>query len=302
MPVHNALPFLHESIRSIVNQTFGDFEFLILNDACTDGSVDVMRDWERRDKRIRIIHSKVKLGLAGSANMVVANAPAPVIARMDADDVSHPERLKRQWQVLQTDQDVVAVGTLCDGIDAAGRTVRPRDRWRLVRTSRYIPFPHGSAMFRRDAFDKVKGYSDRLTSGEDQDLFFRMALVGRVVTLPDLLYHFRYHTLNSTLLTGAEAVHAAGNGQSQNGEELAALYMLGAMRLWAGERPAVLPQLIDRRVLHWNLKSLFALSSGAMSSVSPATLRFLLRRFIRVRDGLVGLRIKDGRPYDWRFK
>jgi len=135
MPVHNALPFLDASIGSILNQSFSDFEFVILNDASTDGSGAVLRKWEKRDSRIRVIESADKLGLAGSSNLIVSTSRARIIARMDADDISHPDRLRRQLDIMERDSDVVVVGTLCDGIDAAGQRTRPADRWRIVRRS-----------------------------------------------------------------------------------------------------------------------------------------------------------------------
>ena len=142
MPVHNALPFLDASIGSILNQSFSDFEFVILNDASTDGSDTVLRKWEKRDSRLRVIESPDKLGLAGSSNLIVSSSRARIIARMDADDISHPDRLIQQLDIMERHSDVVVVGTLCDGIDAAGQRTRPADRWRIVRRSRYIPFPH----------------------------------------------------------------------------------------------------------------------------------------------------------------
>src|ERR1051325_8575515 len=108
MPVHNAQRFLNESIGSIVNQTFSAFEFIILDDASTDGSAKILREWERRDNRIRVFTSERNLGLSRSSNAVVSKARAPLVARMDADDISHPGRLKRQTEIFQTQPDVVA--------------------------------------------------------------------------------------------------------------------------------------------------------------------------------------------------
>src|SRR5258705_2817877 len=96
MPVHNALPFLDESIRSILEQTLKDFEFVILDDASTDGSTELLHEWLRRDTRIQLHQSRKRLGLSGSSNAVVAKAQARIVARMDADDVAHPDRLRRQ--------------------------------------------------------------------------------------------------------------------------------------------------------------------------------------------------------------
>jgi GT2 family glycosyltransferase len=192
---------------------------------------------------------------------------------------------------------VAVIGTLCNGIDASGREVRPRDRWRLVRRSVYIPFPHGSAMFRREVFDQVGGYDENASGGEDQDLFSRMAARGRVLTLPDILYSYRYHSSNATLFNGRRAV---GENHSQNGNALAAFYMLGAMRLWAGNPPMLLRPMLEKKSLKWNLKTLMILVSAILGHVSPPTLRVFLRSSIRARDLLASVRVKDGRPYEWR--
>jgi glycosyltransferase involved in cell wall biosynthesis len=302
MPVHNAISFLHESIPSILNQTFTDFEFIILDDASTDGSLKALREWEKKDSRIHVFRSDRNLGLAASSNAVVAKSRAPLVARMDADDISHRDRLRRQLEVFESRSDVAAVGTLYQGIDVGGRVTRPRDRWRIIRHSQFIPFPHGSAMFRRDVFNRIEGYDEQLLVGEDQQIFYKMFAVGKVVTLPDVLYYFRYHADNSTLATGGAGLRAAAGNAQNNGHDLAALHLLGAMRLWAGQSPRILPELIARKALHLNLRSLLTLSSATLGSISPAALRFMLRFFIRARDGMAGLTVRDGRPYEWRLK
>jgi glycosyltransferase involved in cell wall biosynthesis len=299
MPVHNALPFLEQSLRSILEQTLTDFEFVILDDASTDGSTELLRDWSRRDQRIQLHKSKNRLGLAGSSNAVVAKARAPIVARMDADDIAHPDRLQRQWELLLSRPDVAVIGTLCNGIDDRGREVRPRDRWRLVRRSAYVPFPHGSAMFRREVFDQVGGYDETSSGAEDQDLFTRMAARGSVLTLPDVLYSYRYHSSNATLVNGTRAV---GENHSQNGHALAAFYMLGAMRLWAGNPPQLLQPILEHKSLKWNPKTLMILASAIWGHLSPPTLRLFLRSSIRARDLLASVRVKDGRPCEWRLE
>lgn len=299
MPVHNALPFLDESIRSILEQSFSDFEFVILDDASTDGSLERLREWARRDQRINIHESKRRLGLSGSSNAVVSPARALIVARMDADDIAHPDRLRQQWNIIADRPDVAVIGTLCNGIDSTGREVRPRDRWRLVRRSNYIPFPHGSAMFRREVFDAVGGYAEESLGAEDQDLFSRMATRGRVLTLPNILYSYRYHSSNATLLNGTRAV---GQNHSQNGNALAAFYMLGAMRLWAGDPPKLLQPMLEKKSLHWNHKTLMIMASAIWGHLNPPSLRAFLRLSIRARDLLASVRVKDGRPCEWRLE
>ena len=299
MPVHNALPFLDQSIESILNQTYEDFEFVILDDHSTDGSVDVIREWAKRDPRIKLYQSEKCLGLAGSSNATVKKSKAAIVARMDADDISHPDRLRRQLRVLEHDVNIAVVGSLSLGIDATGRQVRPRDRWRLVRRSLFVPFAHGSAMFRRSAFDAIGGYRALRFSGEDQDLFLRMAQRGSVVTLPDALYRYRYHTDNATINNGSFLIQQK---QSQNGDQLAAFYMLGAMRLWAGHKPMILRDMISTSSLELNHQTIVTLLSACWGSAHPGSLRGALRLLIRSRDFVAGLKIKEGKPYEWRLK
>ncbi|MEO8435641.1 MAG: glycosyltransferase family A protein [Pyrinomonadaceae bacterium] len=299
MPVYNALPFLDQSMKSILEQTLSDFEFVILDDASTDGSGQLLREWSLRDERIHLHESKIRLGVSGSSNAVVAKARAAILARMDADDIAHPDRLRRQWNIMQARPDVAVIGTLCNGIDASGREVRPRDRWRLMRRSVHIPFPHGSAMFRREVFDRIGGYDENAAGGEDQDLFSRMLAHGRVLTLADVLYSYRYHSSNATLLNGRRAV---GADHPKNGDALAAFYMLGAMRLWAGDPPMLLQPLLKKKSLKWNPQTMMILASAVWGEVSPSTLRGFLRSSIRARDLLAGIRVRDGRPYEWRFE
>ena len=103
MPVHNAMPYLDVAVESILGQTFADFEFVILDDASTDGSTARLREWADRDPRIRLLEEKRNLGPALSSQRVAEAARAPIVARMDADDVSYPRRLEEQLEVLRSE-------------------------------------------------------------------------------------------------------------------------------------------------------------------------------------------------------
>jgi glycosyltransferase involved in cell wall biosynthesis len=323
MPVHNARAYLDECVRSILGQTFADFEFVILDDASTDGSAEVLRRWAGADVRIRLFSSREKLGLSGSSNFVVRRARAPLVARMDADDVAHPERLARQLAVFRRSPEVVLVGALSEGIDASGARVRPRDRWRLVRPSLFPPFPHGSAMFRRRAFEEVGGYREECVKWEDQDLFLRMTRRGRTIVLPEALLRYRYHASNTTggspdhservygmrercleeFRAGRDYAGLLASGGTNGASPRAraeALYQAGAMRLWSGRRPGILGPLLKGGALGRSPRALLTRLMATWGHVSPATLRISLRCFIRARDLLAARRVKDGGVYDWR--
>src|SRR5215212_10172661 len=96
MPVHNAMPYLDAAVESILGQTLQNFEFVIVDDASTDGSTERLREWTSTDPRIRLIEEKANLGPALSSERVARAARAPFVARMDADDVSDPDRLAEQ--------------------------------------------------------------------------------------------------------------------------------------------------------------------------------------------------------------
>jgi glycosyltransferase involved in cell wall biosynthesis len=323
MPVHNGLPYLDDSIGSILGQSLDDFELVILDDASTDGTGAALREWQRKDGRVRIIASARPLGLAGSSNRVVAEARAPLIARMDADDLAHRDRLQRQCEVFQAHADASLVGTLWEGIDERGRRVGPRDRWRLVRRSSFAPFPHGSTMFRRRAFDEIGGYRQACEFWEDLDFFLRLSTTGRVFVLPDVLYAYRFHGNSSRLTSEADVERVEGaiglmyrcmadrRAGRDYGPRLAerrvpqrmppsVFISLGSARLWSGQAPAVLGALWRRGALAWDVETATALTWAVLGAISPRALRLGLRILTRVRDLVAACRLKNRRPREWR--
>jgi hypothetical protein len=237
---------------------------------------------------------------------------------MDADDVAHPDRLRRQLEALRACPEVALVGTLYEGIDAAGRLVRPRDRWRLFERSPYPPFPHGSIMYRRAAFEQVGGYREACTFWEDLDLVHRLAARGRIVVLADALYRYRFH-LGSTQLVSPTEAFVRGIGRGRRGVEgvagggalldesaadldrghLPALVLRGALRLWGGHSPQVRGRLGWRRLGATGV-SLRALLLATWGDASPGTLRAALGAVLRVRDRLGGLALQGRDRVEWR--
>jgi glycosyltransferase involved in cell wall biosynthesis len=324
MPVHNAGQYLHQSIRSILGQTLEDFELIVLENGSSDESRSILRGYAAADGRVRLFECSRALGLVGSSNFVFSKCRAPLVAKMDADDVSDPDRLKRQLEVMRREADVVAVGTLEYGIDSESRRVRPRDRWRLIR-SREVPFAHGSSMFRREALQQVGGYREGAPEGREVDFFLRLADHGRIVVLPDALYSYRYHLASSTAFfplheaarskelgrrflaerragRDHDGVLESGTAEPRPDSIAAAVYYRGTFRLWAGERPGVLGELFRSRALRLSRTALRTLAWAVWAELSPATLRLSLRSLIRARDLVAGRRVRHGRPYEWRLR
>lgn len=196
MSVYNNAPFLAEAIESILGQTFGDFEFLIVDDGSRDGSGAIIDAYAARDPRIRAIHQENR-GLVASLNRLIDEARAPLIARMDGDDIALPERFERQVAFLDAHPDHGVVGTCTDDIDEAGRITFNRDFHPLDHQSLLAALGHGpvlchpSVMMRRDVVQAAGGYRSAFVHCEDYDLWLRLADRTQLCSLPDRLLHYR---------------------------------------------------------------------------------------------------------------
>lgn len=205
MPVRNAMPFLDDAIRSILNQTMPDFELIIGDDASTDGSSERIAYWSKRDPRIRAFRRDEASGPAGSSNWVAEQARSEFLARMDADDISSPDRLERQIEIMKARPDVVLLGSLWFGIDLDGRRIcRPHLAGLFNRGPLYFPWAHGSVMLRNSAFKRVGGYRAACDFWEDADLFHRMSGEGRIAVMIDPAYHHRFTTASNRLTIDME--------------------------------------------------------------------------------------------------
>lgn len=198
MPVHNAERYLAEAIESILDQTFTDFEFLIIDDGSTDRSRVTLERYAARDARIRVT-SRPNTGYGVALNELLRQARGDLIARMDADDVALPERLERQVAYLRAHPDVVCVGSAVQFIDAAGRFLLERHEGmghQLIQERALAgdcALNHPSVMMRRAALEAVGGYHVEFVPAEDLDLWLRLGEIGRLANLPDVLMKYRQH-------------------------------------------------------------------------------------------------------------
>jgi glycosyltransferase involved in cell wall biosynthesis len=321
MPVHNALPYLDAAVESILGQSFPDFEFVILDDASTDGSTDRLREWAAHDPRIRLLEEKRNLGPARSSDRVARAASASIVARMDADDISYPERLADQLDVLDRHPNVGVVGGLYDIIDPDGRIVRGPELWRVRQPASVPPFGNGPLTYRRDVFDQVGGYREQCEFWEDNDLILRMAAITNIMILPYSVYQVRQARGSNRLSSGQDRVERAVDlmyrartrlEQARSYDDLLCpgalpddrkvnpqvFVSLGSITLWAGGRPRLFKRLLRRGALGVDRRSLSALAWVAWASVEPHSLRAFMRLLLLGRR-LRSRKIQVEGPIAW---
>jgi glycosyltransferase involved in cell wall biosynthesis len=201
LAVKDGLPWLREAIESVLSQTFGDFELLLVDDGSTDGTADVAEAYG--DQRIRVLRNERNLGQVPSLNRGLREARGEYVARLDADDVCLPDRLQRQLAVLDADPSVALVGTWMDVVDERGRLwarlrghVRDYPEFLFAILADRYPWGHPSLMFRRDSVLELGGYDETLAPSEDKDLYRRLALARHGARgLEEPLVRYRRHEL-----------------------------------------------------------------------------------------------------------
>ena len=199
LPVYNAARYLPQAIDSILKQSFTKFELIAVDDGSTDDSPRILRGFAERDPRVRVI-SRANTGIVGALNDGIGASHAELIARMDSDDISLPERLEKQVSYMNEHRDCVLLGAQVQVIDPHGmplfRSANPLDHESIdaaLMLGKGGVLRHPSAIIRRDAFTRVGGYRPQYQWAEDVDLFLRLAEVGRIANLPDILLHYRQH-------------------------------------------------------------------------------------------------------------
>lgn len=199
MSVYNGAPHLSEAVESVLGQTFGDFEFLVMNDGSSDASQDILEDYASRDSRLRPIYRENR-GLIVSLNELVALAQSPLIARMDADDVCLPERFALQVAHMADHPECGVLGTQMFDIDETGALVRaPVVAYPVtaegtldhIRNGGPI-VSHPTVVMRSHLVRQVGGYHAAFKHCEDFDLWVRLASLTQIWSLPDKLVKYRH--------------------------------------------------------------------------------------------------------------
>ena len=195
MPVYNGERYLQLAIDSIRNQTFTDFELIIVDDASKDGTWPLLMANAQQDARIVLVRNVQNAGEAGARNRGLLEVRGTYVAVQDCDDISFPQRLALQVAYLDAHPEVGAIGTPAQRIDAAGN---PTSIWQVPAGHEMIraqliftsPLPHTTMMARQSLLKQLKGYATDIFT-TDYDLWWRLSQVSRLETLPQPLAQYR---------------------------------------------------------------------------------------------------------------
>ena len=198
LPVYNTEKYISESIQSIINQTFKKFELLIIDDGSTDNSLKIINTF--KDKRIRIIRNEKNLGLIKTLNKGIDLALGKYIARMDADDIAHPQRLEKQFHFLEKNPQYALVGTQAnfiweDKVFSKMFNIPTNDKVLKLYSFFSCPFIHPSVMVKTNIFKEFY-YQEDFTTAEDYELWTRILRKYQGTNLSDVLLSYRLHHSN----------------------------------------------------------------------------------------------------------
>lgn len=197
MPVYNAERYITGAVESILNQTLTEFEFIIINDGSSDRSLEILQRFAQQDTRIRLINRENK-GLVKTLNEGLTLAKAPLIARMDADDMAYPDRFILQKEFMGQNPNVVCLGGYFEIIDGAGRPLTllrpPLDDETIqeLALKGHSAIAHPVAMLRLSAVKQVGGYREAFKAAEDLDLWLRLGEIGQLANIPYPLLQYRF--------------------------------------------------------------------------------------------------------------
>lgn len=194
MTVFNAEPYLEESLTSLVNQDFTDWELIVIENGSSDRSGKILRSFS--DSRIKVTYLTENIGRTEALNLALSKSNSKYIAILDADDVSMVNRFTKQYKKLESDETVGLVGSWAQFIDSEGQNlsvkVGPERHDEIVRLfATRNPFVHSSVMFRRNIALDIGGYDSSYKYAQDFDLILKIASISRVEIIPEVLCAWR---------------------------------------------------------------------------------------------------------------
>lgn len=199
MPVYNVASFIHEAIDSVLNQSYSDFEFLIIDDASTDATVNQILEFS--DSRINLIKKPKNLGLIDSLNLGIRLAKGEYIARMDGDDISTPDRFQKQLDVLLTNPEIKACGCWLQRFGNHGKIIRHKEFHEEIVAELLMncSMSLGAVMFEKEALESYS-FDENKKHVEDYDFWSRVSWICKLYNIQEVLYYYRSHDTQVTKL------------------------------------------------------------------------------------------------------
>ncbi|MBE9228701.1 glycosyltransferase family 2 protein [Phormidium sp. LEGE 05292] len=206
MAAYNASEFIAQAIESILNQTYREFEFIIVDDGSTDNTLEIAKRYAEKDSRVRVIQSS-HIGMSAVRNLGVSESKYPWIAIMDADDIALPEKFEKQIKAIQENPKVVGWSTYVYHINTRNEIlsfskwgITSEEEFYNARAEGHLPgFCVPTLVLNKEAFLKAGGYNPKYTHGEDLDLSDRMSQYGPILTVPEPLLLFRVHSKSASM-------------------------------------------------------------------------------------------------------
>jgi glycosyltransferase involved in cell wall biosynthesis len=192
MPVYNCVTYIEEAVNSVLNQTFIDFEFIIIDDGSTDGTTDVLK--KNTDSRIKFVFKKKNQGVSCAVNDGFRLAKGKYIARMDGDDISLKNRFEKQIGILENNPEIFICGSLFQYLGGINNIIGHKERHGEIITELLISCSicMGASMFRRKELSKYF-YDENKNSGEDYDFWTKVAWLGEMYNVQEVLLLYRVH-------------------------------------------------------------------------------------------------------------
>ncbi len=208
MPVFNSQGFLEEAVRSILGQSYTDFELLVIDDSSTDDSYRIAEKISKIDSRVRVLRNKYKKGIVGALNFGLANSKGKYIARMDSDDISRRDRFEKQVNLLDRNPSIALVGTAYAPFNENGiRTIIKHPETSIEIAWKYLFdsfFCHPSVMFRSCVIGEVGSYPEQVA--EDYAFFSEIVQKRRCWNLQEPLLNYREHSTNLSISKKMELI------------------------------------------------------------------------------------------------
>jgi glycosyltransferase involved in cell wall biosynthesis len=196
LSVYNSEKYLSSAIESILSQSYKNFEFIIIDDASTDSSWNIIKKYAINDSRIIAIKNKVNLGGCNTLNKGLKLCNGKYIARLDNDDWAYPDRLQKQFDFMEKHHDVGILGGGMEIINEGGNVIGKR-LYRFtdseIRRNIFLssPFAHPLVMIRKSVIDLVGPYNSAYAPADDYELYFRIGKISKFANLDDILLQYR---------------------------------------------------------------------------------------------------------------